>query len=134
MLTTGNGSQYGNDIGVQVKACKAYAEATLCSANWSPTFHLGVPVNNSVPGGLTAVVTDDGHGLLDAKGYWGWGSLPSGAGYTSVGFSCGPDDDPSTPEQCEVDGGPVGLKFPDLTVTITANGTTYSRAYAWGQF
>ncbi|MCU1417171.1 MAG: hypothetical protein JWP32_1345, partial [Schumannella sp.] len=24
--------------------------------------------------------------------------------------------------------------FPDLSVTITANGTTYTREYAWGQF
>ncbi len=30
-LTTGNGSHYGNSVAVQVKACKSYPEATLCS-------------------------------------------------------------------------------------------------------
>ncbi|CAN5316816.1 Ig-like domain-containing protein [soil metagenome] len=131
LLTTGNGSQYGNSVGVQVKACKAYLEATLCSADWSTTFPLGVPVNNSVPGGLTHVVTDDGGGLLDTTGYWSWGSLPSGPGYSGVNVDCGPDDDQSTPNQCEVHGGILGLNFPALTVTITANGTTYPRSYPW---
>lgn len=134
LLTTGNGSHYGNSLGVQVKACKAYPEATLCSANWSATFSLGgVAVNNSVPGGLQSVVTSEG-GLIDSEGYWSWGSLPSGPGYASVTVSCGPDDDPATPTQCEVRGGLLGANFPDLAVTITANGTTYTREYAWSQF
>ena len=34
-LTTGNSSHYGNTVAVQVKACKSYPEATLCSPNWS---------------------------------------------------------------------------------------------------
>jgi len=120
-------------VSVQVKACREYAEATLCSPDWSPAFGLGVPVNNSVPGGLESVVTDDGS-LIDTTGYWGWGSLPSGPGYAGVSATCGPDDDPSTPNQCEVHGGPVGFRFPDLVVTIAANGTTYERDYQWGQF
>ena len=41
LLTTGNGSHYGNSLSVQVKACKAYPEATLCSPDWSPSFPLG---------------------------------------------------------------------------------------------
>ncbi len=131
-LTTGNASQYGNSVAVQVKACKSYPEATLCSPDWSPAFPLGVPVNNSIPGGLQAVVTDEG--LLDWTGYWTWGSLPSGAAYGNVGFSCGPNDDGSTPNQCEVNGGLLGLNFPDLVVSIDANGTTYTRNYAWTQF
>ena len=87
-LTTGNGSHYGNSIAVQVKACKSYPEATLCSPDWSPAFTLGVPVNNSQPGGLQSVVTEEG--LFDWAGYWTWGSLPSGAGYSGVSYSCGP--------------------------------------------
>jgi hypothetical protein len=132
-LTTGNGSHYGNSIAVQVKACKSYPEATLCSPDWSPAFGLGVPVNNSTPGGLESVVTDDS-GLVDSTGYWTWGSLPSGAGYDAVSATCGPDDDPATPTQCEVHGGLLGANFPDLVVTITANGTTYTREYAWDQY
>ena len=132
-LTTGNGSHYGNSIAVQVKACKSYPEAVLCSPNWSPAFALGVPVNNSTPGGLESVVTDEG-GLFDSTGYWTWGSLPSGAAYNAVSVSCGPDDDPSTPGQCEVTGGLLGTSFPDLVVTIAANGTTYTRKYAWSQY
>jgi hypothetical protein len=133
LLTTGNGSHYGNTLSVQVKACKRYAEATLCSPAWSNTIALGgVAVNNSVPGGLQAVTTDDG--IVEPTGYWSWGSLPTGAGYTSVTATCGPDDDPGTPNQCEVHGGLLGLNYPDLTVTITANGTTYARDYAWGSY
>lgn len=134
LLQTGNGSHYGNVLSVQVKACKAYPEATLCSPNWSASFPLGgVAVENSVPGGLQSVVTEDG-GLLDARGYWSWGSLPSGPGYTSVSVTCGPDDDPATPNQCEVSGGLLGLNWPDLRVSIAANGTTYARDYAWDSF
>jgi hypothetical protein len=134
LLTTGNGSHYGNQLSVQVKACKKYPEGTLCSPSWSPVFPLGgVAVNNSTPGGLQAVVTDDDQ-VLTTSGYWSWGSLPSGDGYTSVTVSCGPDDDPSTPNQCEVHGGLLGLNFPNLSVTISANGTTYTREYAWRRF
>lgn len=133
-LTSSNGSHYGNTIGVQVRACKTYPEATLCSAEWSQTFPLGVPVNNFTPRDLGTVVADDGGGLLDSTGYWSWTALPSGAGYTSVSYSCGPDDDPATPQQCEVSGGPLGLDFPKLVVTIAANNTTYTREYTWGQF
>jgi hypothetical protein len=134
LLTTVNGSHYGNPLAVQVKACRAYPEATLCSPEWSSAFPLGgVAVNNSVPGGLQSVVTDEG-GLLDSSGYWSWGSLPVGVGYAGVTVTCGPDDDPATPNQCEVHGGLLGLNFPDLVVTIAANGTTYTRQYAWGTY
>jgi hypothetical protein len=132
-LTTGNGSHYGNKVAVQIKACKSYPEATLCSPDWSASFLLGVPVNNSTPGGLQSVVVDEGL-AFDPAGYWSWGSLPSGVGYDSVTFDCGPEDDPATPTQCEVSGGPAGHDFPDLEVSIVANGTTYTRVYAWGQF
>jgi hypothetical protein len=133
LLTTGNGSQYGNTIQVAVKACKTYPEAVLCSPDWYTSGVLGVPVNNSTPGGLQSVVVDDS-GLLDSSGYWSWGSLPSGPGYTGISVTCGPDDDPTTPAQCEVHGGLLGTNFPDLVVTISANGTTYTRNYTWGQF
>ncbi|MEZ5189958.1 MAG: fibronectin type III domain-containing protein [Schumannella sp.] len=134
LLTTGNGSHYGNALSVQVKACKAYPEATLCSANWSASFALGgVAVSNAVPGGLQSVVTQN-DGLLDSTGYWSWGSLPVGADYAGVSATCGPDDDPGTPSQCEVHGGLLGLSFPDLVITIAANGTTYSRSYDWNDY
>lgn len=134
-LTSTNGSHYGNVIGVQVRACRTYPEATLCSADWSQTFPLGTPINNFVPDGLTATVDADGGGLLNATGSWSWAQLPTGPGYQNVGYSCGPDDDPSTPMQCEVSGGILGTSFPNLVVTITANnGQTYSREYAWNQF
>jgi hypothetical protein len=134
ILTTDNGSHYGNSLSVQVKACKEYPEGTLCSANWSDSFSLGgVAVNNSTPGGLRTEVTESDD-VLGSSGFWAWGSLPSGAGYSNVDVSCGPDDDPGTPNQCEVKGGLLGLNFPNLVVTITANGTTYTREYEWGQF
>ena len=132
-LTTGNGSHYGNAVAVQVKACRSYPEAVLCSPNWSPSFALGVPIDNSTPGGLQSVETGN-DGLLDSTGYWTWGSLPSGPGYDGVTVTCGPDDDAATTTQCEVRGGIFGANFPDLVVTISANGTTYTREYAWGQY
>ena len=113
-------TQYGNYVAVQVKACRAYPEATLCSANWSGDFPLGVPVHNSTPGGLQF---DEG-GLLD--GSWSWTSIPAGA-YDSIAYRCDSGNDDAgwvTPMpaigQCD-----TGLVSRDLRVRITSNGTTF---------
>ncbi len=123
---TAGGTQYGNQVTVQVKACRAYPEATLCSAQWSPGFALGVPVHNSTPGGL----------LFDAtlvSGTWSWTSIPASASYESVAYRCDTGNSeggwiapmPVTGE-CE-----TGLAGADLRVRITANGgKTYLRSYS----
>jgi hypothetical protein len=122
---TAGGTQYGNAVTVQVKACRAYPEATLCSATWSPDFPLGVPVHNSTPGGLVFDAE-----LLD--GAWSWTSIPASTAYESITFRCDSGSDdlgwasmPATGE-CQ-----TGIAGRDLRVRITANGgETYVRSYS----
>ncbi len=133
-LTSGV-THYGNDVSVEVKACRQY-EVLLCSENWSTPFHLGRPVSIQMSG-LQAIVTKPPLTLLDpGEGYWTWTGAPAvadgGPGYDSVSITCGPADDPGTPTQCEVVGaGLLGADYPDLVVTVGANGTTYTRTYNW---
>ncbi|MGB3910090.1 MAG: Ig-like domain-containing protein [Pseudolysinimonas sp.] len=121
---TAGGTQYGNSVTVQVKACRAYPEATLCSTAWSPDFALGMPVHNATPGDLE----------FDADlfgGAWTWTSIP-GPGYEAVAYRCDNTDDAAgwlpMPEvgTCE-----TGMPKRDLRVQITANGgATYVRNYS----
>ncbi|WP_262406241.1 Ig-like domain-containing protein [Protaetiibacter sp. SSC-01] len=133
-LTSGV-THYGNDISVEVKACRHY-EVLLCSENWSAPFHLGRAISIQL-GGLQAIETKPPLTALDpGEGYWTWTAAPGlaggGPGYDSVSIACGPSDDPGTPNQCEViGGGLLGADYPDLVVTVGANGTTYTRTYNW---
>jgi hypothetical protein len=121
---TAGGTQYGNAVTAQVKACRAYPEATLCSAAWSADFALGVPVHNSTPGDLTF-----GAGLID--GEWSWTSIP-GPGYEAVAYRCdSSDDEPGWLSMPEVGTCDTGQPKRDLRVRITANnGETYLRSYS----
>jgi len=122
---TAGGTQYGNPVTVQVKACRAYPEATLCSSAWSPDFALGVPVDNSTPGGLD-------YDAAVFSGSWTWTSAPGPGSYDAVSYRCDLGDDDAgwlTPMpatgMCET--GAVGR---DLRVRITANGADYVRTYS----
>ncbi|WP_309708483.1 fibronectin type III domain-containing protein, partial [Pseudolysinimonas sp.] len=123
---TAGGTQYGNSVTAQVKACRAYPEATLCSADWSGDFALGVPVHNSTPGGL-----DFDAALL--SGAWSWTSIPASTAYESIAFRCDSGNSEAgwttpMPVTGECETGPVGR---DLRVRITANGgETYVRSYS----
>ena len=145
ILDTTNASQYGQNISVQVKACRQYPEILLCSNDWSSVFPLGVPVQNSEPGGLT-FTHDPYGGLLDppTQGIWRWTSSPTGA-YTSINYSCtdttGNNNStgtiaPGDPGSCAVqDTGILGVhNFPNLTITINANGSQYARTYVWTDY
>jgi hypothetical protein len=128
---TAGATHYGNEISVQVKACREYPP-TLCSAEWSDPILLGTPVQIAV-GGLDAVETVEPAGPDPGQGYWTWTSLPAGAV-----VDCSPNgepdvDDPATP-QCEVVSGKPHDTYPNLRVTITANGQTYTREYSWNEF
>jgi hypothetical protein len=122
VLLTAGGTQYGNPVSVQVRACKAYPEATLCSPEWSAPFSLGVPVANTQPGGL----------VFEAElfsGTWRWTSAPSGA-YTAVEFRCtGGGPDAGWQPMPQVGECATGLAAHDLEVRVTANGTSYVRSY-----
>jgi hypothetical protein len=129
---TAGATHYGNDISVQVKACRTYPP-TLCSADWSDPFFLGTPVQIAL-GGLDAVETLAPHGPDPGQGYWTWTSAPAGAV-----IDCSPNgepdvDDPGT-AVCEVGSdGPPHHPYPNLRVTISANGLTYEREYSWTEF
>ena len=122
-LTSATGDHYGAPLGVYVKACRAYPEATLCSNAWAGPFLLGTPVRNSTPGDL-----EYDPELLG--GTWRWTSMP-GPGYDAVHYRCGNGNNeagwiPMTaPGECA-----SGGAFNDLRVRITANGTTYQRSYS----
>ncbi|MEO8528427.1 MAG: Ig-like domain-containing protein [Pseudolysinimonas sp.] len=126
-LTAGT-SQYGHPVTVEVKACRAYPEGTLCSAEWSSDFALGVPVWNATPGGLQF----DG-GLLGGGDGWSWTSIP-GSGYDAIAYRCDSGDNPrrwtAMPDVGSCD---TGLLPRDLRVRISANGQTYVRNYVAGE-
>jgi hypothetical protein len=138
-LATPDASQYGNDVSVQVKACKSYPEQVYCSADWSQAFHLGVPVNNSDLGGQGFTHTDFST-LLNptlATGTYSWSSSPNGA-YSSITYSCGSGDHtmvPGSGGSCDVtETGLASHDFPDLTITVNVGGQHFSRSYSWQSF
>ena len=121
---TAGATQYGNAGTVQVKACRAYPEATLCSADWSTDFGIGVPVRNTTPGNLEHVTE------LLGDNQWRWTSIPAGAGYTAVDYRCtnGNNDGGWSPMP---ETGTCDTIFGELRVRITANdGTFYERLYS----
>jgi len=109
---------------VQVKACREYPEATLCSAEWSAEFALGVPVRNSTPGALDFDST-----LFEPA--WRWTSIPEGAGYDAVAYRCdsGNNDAGWLPMEALGECDP-GLLANSLRVRVTANGQNFVRSYS----
>ncbi|MDP9028184.1 MAG: Ig-like domain-containing protein [Actinomycetota bacterium] len=131
-LLSSDGSQYGNAVAIQVKACYDYGDGTvLCSQDWSAAFPLGTPVNNSLPGGLTATST----GPL--SGTWTWGSSPSGA-YDSMQYSC--DGGNTWNDLAFGAGGSCDATWvltpPPLQIRIVADGVTdgFVRSYSWTDY
>jgi hypothetical protein len=130
---TAGATHYGNDISVQVKACREYPP-TLCSADWSDPFSLGTPVQIAL-GGLDAVETVAPVDPDPGQGYWTWTSAPSGASIDCSPHGESDVDDPGTPAVCEVvSGGAPDFPYPNLLVTVSANGLTYEREYSWTEF
>ena len=123
-LTAGT-SHYGHVVTVQVKACREYPEATLCSTDWSAPFPAPMAVWNRVPGELE-------HDANLLNGEWRWTTTPgTGLGYDAVHYRCtnGNNEDGWQPmtENGTCTTGLLG--FGDLRVRITANGETYQRSY-----
>ncbi|MCU1551494.1 MAG: tandem-95 repeat protein [Glaciihabitans sp.] len=136
-LLADNGSQYGQDISVEVKACRQFPEGLFCSANWSAPFHLGVPVRSTDLGSLA--FTHDPFQPVGAgtPGSWSWTSSPNGA-YDSITYSCGSgsqDIAPGDGGTCDnTDTGVLVHDFPDLRITINVNGSQYVRTYDWNNY
>jgi hypothetical protein len=129
-LLTNDNSQYGHVVSVAIKACKAYAEGTLCSQNWSTPFTLGTPVNNTVPGALTATPASA------FSGDWSWGSSPIGD-YDSMQYSCNKgntwtDIAFGAAGTCHV----TGFNKANLQFRIQADGVAggFVRSYSWSDY
>jgi hypothetical protein len=125
-------SAYGQpNVGFQLKECDLYQEIPapgLCSDNWSSTFPMQEPIDNSQLGSLAA--TRSG-GL--GGGTWTWGSIPTGS-YTAMDYRCsnGNWSTLSANGSC-VSNTLFGIA--DLQVRITANnGQTYIRSYNASDF
>lgn len=136
---TADGTQYGQAVTVQVKACKQHPEVRLCSLEWSTPFALGRPVSIQLSG-LQAIETlAPDPGVTPGEGLWSWTGEPvahggGSAGYDGVEIACGAGAVPAGSLQCAVvGGGPLGDAYPSLTVTVTANGEVYARTYNWAE-
>jgi hypothetical protein len=141
-LTTSNASHYGRETSIQIKACKVYNELTqpLCSAEWSPSLVVGVPVSSPDLGGLalTSTGTGDSSGT-PATATYSWSSSPNGS-YESVTYSCGGDARTLSQGEgasCDVtqNGASGGAPtFPNLTITIVVGGNEFKRVYNWNDY
>ncbi|MEH6780403.1 MAG: Ig-like domain-containing protein [Rhodoglobus sp.] len=131
-LTADGNQQYGQDISVEVRACRSYGSGPICQPEWSAAFSLGVPVNPAVSG--LAFTSDND--VLNASGTFSWLNWPSGD-YESVQYRCGgatlgpwQTADTSVPgASCHAD---VGLlETPTLVIRVIANsGQSYERTYS----
>ncbi|MBH0131474.1 tandem-95 repeat protein [Salinibacterium sp. NK8237] len=131
-LTADGGQQYGQDISVEVRACRSYGSGPICQPQWSAPFELGTPVNPSV-GGLTFTSDND---LLNDSGTFEWLDWPTG-NYEAVRYRCGgvtlgpwQTADVTTPgDSCHADVALL-LGTPTLLVRVIANGgQVYDRTY-----
>ncbi|MDJ0334700.1 Ig-like domain-containing protein [Salinibacterium sp. G-O1] len=117
---------YGHNVAVQVRACRTWDSVPLCQSNWSASFNLGTPVDPRVTGQLTFVSDDV---LVSNSGTFQWDGLP--VGYSLVAYACGAPPTEFTPAgtetTCHADAGL--LQVPQLTIRVTANGTTYTKTY-----
>lgn len=133
---TAGGTQYGNTVTLQVKACKQYPEVRLCSPDWSTPTTIGTPVKIDLTGLQAVETVPPLTALSPGQGSWIWtggpGLVSGGVGYDAVSYNCGGSDLPDTTRQCDVVGGGVlGNDYPSLTVSVTANGNIYTRSYNW---
>lgn len=133
-LLTAEGTQYGQSISVQVRACRpSSGSGAVCQANWSAAFALGVPVDPRVD---PVHFSSAGH-ANDQSGVFTWTRWPTApdGNYTLVQFACGPEATPvfilantSQPGSCssQVPAGQQSV----LTIRVVANnGHNYDIRY-----
>jgi large repetitive protein len=121
-----DGQQYGQDIDVQVRACRVWDSVPLCQSSWSTSFELGTPVDPRVTGQLTFLRDDP---VLSNSGTFQWDGLPTG--YSLVEYACGvPPSEflpAGTATTCHADASLS--QDPELTIRVSANSTTYTMTY-----
>jgi hypothetical protein len=137
-VNTSNNSQYGNDIQIQLKACETYSDATICSADWSAPFELGVPVANTDLPGLSFSHDPFLTPGPAVNGTWTWSAGLPLAAYDTITYDCGSGPqtlDPNNPGSCDTtETNPVSQDFPPLTISIGVNGHHYVRTYDWNSY
>jgi hypothetical protein len=121
-LLTAEGQQYGQDISVQVRACRAVGNGgPVCQSQWSASFEVGTPVDPSV-GPVSYAPATPG---LTSPGTFTWPSWPSGT-YEKIEYDCAGasnqaflNADTTQGGSCQV---PLGTVSPTLTIRVFANG------------
>ena len=131
---TADGSQYGQSITVQARACRTYDSGALCQDSPSVVFSTYLVAVNPNAVGVHFVFdtpADTGSG----SGTFSWTGMPvspPASSYDAVDVACGapagagsfqPAGSVST---CHAD---TGALIPSLTVRVTANRTTYTTSY-----
>lgn len=131
---TSNGTQYGHDVSVQLRACRTYPGAgVICQSNWSAAIGLGTPVDPQI-GPVTFTPVDNPVDPNDPSGTFTWPRWTS-ATYDSIQYSCGNGlGDPLLPADTSQGGQCVALvtagQDPVLSIVVsTAVGTTYTIQY-----
>ncbi len=131
---TASGTQYGRDVSVELRACRAYPSAgTICQQTWSAAFPLGTPVDPRIgPVTFTPLAvpaTPD-----DPSGTFTWPSWTSAA-YNGIQYSCGSGSgDTLLPADTSQGGQCLALVSPGqdpiLTIVVSSNGgSTYTIQY-----
>jgi hypothetical protein len=120
-LLTAEGQQYGQDVSVQVRACRTVGNGgPVCQSQWSASFEVGTPVDPRV-GSVSYSPTTDG---LVSAGTFTWPTWPSGT-YQEIEYDCAAPNqvflkaDTTQGGSCQV---PVGTASPTLTIRVFANG------------
>jgi hypothetical protein len=124
-----DGTQYGQPISVQARACRTWGSVAVCQPDLSGAFDTGlVPVDPSVSS-LTFTPASTVPGVGDGAFDWlGW---PSGVGYQSIRYTCDGQPgfvnaDTTQPGHCDA----TGASPVTLTIRVIANGgQTYDITY-----
>ncbi len=127
---TANGSQYGQTVSVEARACRTWDSSPVCQPQWSAPFLLGVPVDPRLT--TDPLFTQDDPDDARNDGTFAWLGLPTGD-YEAVEFAC--DTAPggvfvaaTDPGSCPITANPAQTPF--LTIRVIANGgQTYDITY-----
>jgi hypothetical protein len=126
---TADGTQYGQPISVQARACRTWDSVPVCQPDLSGVFNSGLVAVDPTVSSLTFTPASTEPGVGDGAFDWlGW---PSGVGYQSVEYTCDGQPgfvnaDTTQPGHCDATGpSPV-----TLTIRVRANGgQTYDITY-----
>ena len=130
---TANGTQYGQDVSVELRACRSYAgSGAICQSSWSAAFPLGTPVDPQI-GPVTFTPLSVPANPADPSGTFTWPRWTS-AIYPEVQYSCG-SGLRETPLPADTSQGGTCLAVvtpgqePLLTIIVNSGGSAYTIRY-----